>query len=88
MYLKKNVCLELTCYTQFRLGDAEWGLKLKDFTDSGKNTPLHAAAECGNLIAVKILLQFNSDVYAKNCGGKLPIHLAAEQGHCKSVQSF
>ena len=71
--------------TQFLVGDHEWGLKLKQSTDLARNTPLHAAAGCGNLVAMKVLLQFHSDVYAKNCDGNLPIHLAAEQGHCKLV---
>ena len=74
-----------TYYTQFLLGNAEWGLKLQQSADSGGNTPLHAAAGCGNLVAVKVLLQFHSDVYAKNCEGNLPVHLAAEHGHHKLV---
>ena len=74
-----------TYYTQFLLGNAEWGLKLHLSADSEGNTPLHAAAGCGNLVAVKVLLQFHSDVYAKNCEGNLPIHLAAEHSHHKLV---
>lgn len=72
--------------TQFILGDDEWGLKLQQSVDSGKNTPLHAAARHGNLAAMKTLLHHNFDVYTENCDGKLPIHLAAEQGHYKLVR--
>ena len=85
-YFEQETVIGMHIYcTQFLLCDAEWGLKLKQSGDLARNTPLHAAAGCGNLVAVKVLLQFHSDVYAKNCDGNLPIHLAAEQGHCKSV---
>ena len=71
---------------KFILHDAEWGLKLQQSVDSGKNTPLHAATRHGNLAAVKILLRCNFDVYMTNGDGKFPIHLAAEEGHYKLVR--
>ena len=50
-----------------------------------ENTPLHAAARHRNVVAVKVLLQFKFDPYAKDRNGRLPIHLAAEEGHFKLV---
>ena len=70
---------------QFLFSDVEWGSKLQQCTDVDENTPLHAAARHGNIVAVEVLLQLKFDPYAKNCDGSLPIHLAAEEGHFKLV---
>ena len=64
--------------------DPKWGSKLRRATDSAGNTPLHVAAECGNLAAVKILLEGNplhSEMYLVNNRGKTPMHMAAQGGH-------
>ena len=70
---------------QFLFSDVEWGSKLRQRTDVDGNTPLHAAARHGNVVAVEVLLQLKFDAYAKNCDGSLPILLAAEEGHFKLV---
>lgn len=53
-------------------------------TDSSYNTPLHLAAENGNIEAVDVLLQIAKKrikVDAKNGGQKTPMLLAASKGH-------
>ena len=70
---------------QFLLIDVKWGSKLQQSTDYDKNTLLHSAARHGNIAAVRVLLQLNFDTYIENCDGKLPIHLAAEEGHFRLV---
>jgi len=45
------------------------------------NTPLHLAAEKGNLLVVEKLLDYGADMKAKNKSGDTPLHLAAEKGN-------
>ena len=50
--------------------------------DTFLNTPLHIAAEKGNIKALVALLKCNEvKKNAKNVLGKTPMHLAAEKGH-------
>ena len=43
----------------------------------GQITPLHKAAECGNLKMVKIFIQMGADLEAKNGVGETPLHRSA-----------
>jgi ankyrin repeat protein len=57
---------------------------LVNSTDSSYNTPLHLAAENGNIEAVDVLLQIAKKrikVNAKNGVQKTPMLLAASRGH-------
>lgn len=50
------------------------------------NTPLHIAAEKGNLEAlVQLLEHFSVKSDVKNVFGKTAMHLAAEKGHVQLV---
>ena len=60
-------------------GDLEQLKKMvnsKDEEDSQK-TPLHKAAECGNLEMVKILIQMGADIEAKTEYEQTPLHFSA-----------
>lgn len=50
------------------------------------NTPLHIAAEKGNLeTLIQLLDHFKVENNAKNVLGKTALHLAAEKGHIQLV---
>lgn len=49
--------------------------------DFGLGTPLHDAAEDGDLGLVNLLLEYGADATVKNTCGKLPIQLARENQH-------
>lgn len=49
-------------------------------TERGGNTPLHIASECGNLGAVKFLLDHGASANAQNHEREIPMHLAAGKG--------
>lgn len=68
-------------FTQFLISDSEWGSTLQQSVDTNQNTPLHHAARCGNVEAVRVLLEIGSQAYTANNDGELPIHLAAKYGH-------
>ena len=54
--------------------------------DRFMNTPLHIAAEKGNLETLVQLLDVKNDT--KNVLGKTAMHLAAEKGHVQLVHSY
>ena len=63
-------------------GDVEQLKKMvnsKDEEDCHK-TPIHKAAECGNLEMVKILIQMGANLDAKNDYGGTPLHYSAFYG--------
>ena len=49
-------------------------------------TALHLAASQGNLELVKMLLDYQADVQAKNIQGWTPLHLAALTGQIEAIQ--
>ena len=53
-----------------------------------KRNPLHLAAENGNTIGVKSLIQENSDVNARDFLVRTALHLAAGRGHRDVVISL
>ena len=69
-------------------GDLEQLKKMvnsKDGEDCQK-TPLHKAAECGNLEMVKILIQMGADLDAKNDYGGTPLHYSAFLGKAQVAE--
>jgi ankyrin repeat protein len=66
-------------------------IKLKNKYINAKNkegnTPLHLAAEKGQLGLVNLFLEHRrSGMYTQNHNGQLPLHLAAQQGHVEIVK--
>ena len=53
-----------------------------------KNTPLHLAAEAGQIEVCSALIQTRSDANATNDSGQKPIHLAAQNNHSEVVKLF
>ena len=53
-----------------------------------KNTPLHLAAEAGQIEVCSALIQIRSDANATNDSGQKPIHLAAQNNHSEVVKLF
>ena len=70
-------------HTQTIVQDTK-GAKLCGTPDASYDTPLHVAAEKGNLLAVRVLIR-SSVRYVKldamNKLNKTPMHLATENGH-------
>ena len=47
-----------------------------EFRGNCKSTPLHFASEKGHFQVVKLLLQYNADIFARNIDRKTPLRLA------------
>ena len=71
-----NFCSTL----QFLVKDEKYSDKLLQSVDAKGNSPLHIASECGNVEAVKILLDHGASGGAQNQELKTPMHLAAVTG--------
>ncbi|XP_076812155.1 uncharacterized protein LOC143459076 isoform X2 [Clavelina lepadiformis] len=61
---------------------------LLDVPDRHDNTPLHAAADSGNITIVKMLLNAGATIDLKNEDEQTPLHLAAENGSVKIVKEL
>ncbi|CAF3006428.1 unnamed protein product [Rotaria sp. Silwood2] len=61
-------------------------LNILEERDDGSNTALHIAAAEGHSSIVKLLLEQNCDLQARNIISWLPIHCAAERGRYNSVR--
>jgi ankyrin repeat protein len=54
--------------------------------EQGGYTPLHAAAQNGDLDMINTLLYGGADLVAKSDDGKIPLDLALEAGQSKAVR--
>ena len=50
-------------------------------SDKPDRTPLHRAAEAGNVALAEALLESRADVNSRDCFGMTPLHIAAKCGH-------
>ncbi len=57
-------------------------------TNSGGQTPLHVAAQSGELAFVDFLLKRNAKMDVEDSNGMYPLLLAASEGHAKVVESL
>src|SRR5688572_27648808 len=55
-------------------------------TSRSNDTPLHAAAEAGDVAKIKVLLKQNVDVNAANRYGDTPLFLAAQNNHAEAIK--
>lgn len=55
--------------------------------DSEKWTPLHAAATCGNLNLVRILIQRGANLLAVNGDGNMPYDICEEERTLDAIES-
>lgn len=49
-------------------------------------TPLHVAADRGNLEIVRLLINSGADINVRNSDGRTPLHLAAKGGYVKIAE--
>ena len=65
-------------------------LQFADVNQTGNHaeTALHLAAKQGNIELVKMLLDYQADVQAKNLKGQTPLHHAAFQGKFENIQAL
>jgi hypothetical protein len=54
----------------------------KNVRDSHKCTPLHYAAQYGQVAVVKYLISIGADIHAQDGDGDTPLHCAAAQSTC------
>jgi len=55
-------------------------------SDKPDRTPLHRAAEAGNVALAEALLEGGADVNSRDCFGMTPLHTAAKCGHEEVVE--
>jgi len=58
---------------------------LLNIRDGDGRTPLHHAAQSGNMALCNLLLELGADVNESNVGGHIPLHFAAFSGHCEAI---
>ena len=64
----------------------ERGSPVDERTLESRKTPLHVAAQFGQLSAIKCLMEFKADLEARTVFNRTPLHLAAAQGHIVVVE--
>ena len=79
--------VQVTC-PQSSLIDHELFLEFCGPKDPQTETPLHIAATFGYQRLSEILLDYGSDIQAKNREGLTPLHIAANKGHASLVRCF
>eukprot|EP01018_Ginkgo_biloba_P005835 Gb_09246 [translate_table: standard] len=62
------------------------GMEVKGMKDSGGDTSLFVAVECGYANVCELLLQGGADVLVCNTAGENPLYIAALRGHCAVVE--
>jgi ankyrin repeat protein len=58
-------------------------VNMRDYTGQ---TPLHGAAERGNVAIVRFLLENGAEINAADKDNRIPLHLAAQNGHIEIVK--
>ena len=64
----------------------EYGADLHSKTDTGGWSPLHYAADKGNLPAIKALIMNGADINEQENSGRTPLFLAAMSGEIEAVE--
>jgi ankyrin repeat protein len=64
----------------------QYDTDINDTRDAEGNTPLHLAADGGDVEMVALLCEYGANILIRNGYGRCPIHMAAIRGHSETFE--